>query len=183
MRLCGFEAGLDRPLFLIAGPCVIESESLALESAARLKEITGRLGVPFIYKSSFDKANRSSGASYRGPGREEGLRVLERVRREVGVPVLTDVHEDTPLDEVAAVADVQFRDYEMPANSDSNFWTYHEARGQLADIAAYKRYIARMRELGWEAVAGDALMMNAYLAAERSTWAKLIKDIGLTADF
>jgi 2-dehydro-3-deoxyphosphooctonate aldolase (KDO 8-P synthase) len=106
MRLCGFEAGLDRPLFLIAGPCVIESESLALESAARLKEITGRLGVPFIYKSSFDKANRSSGASYRGPGREEGLRVLERVRREVGVPVLTDVHEDTPLDEVAAVADV-----------------------------------------------------------------------------
>ena len=106
MRLCGFEAGLDRPLFLIAGPCVIESESIALESAARLKEITGRLGVPFIYKSSFDKANRSSGASYRGPGREEGLRVLERVRREVGVPVLTDVHEDTPLDEVAAVADV-----------------------------------------------------------------------------
>lgn len=106
MRLCGFEAGLDRPLFLIAGPCVIESESLALESAARLKEITGRLGVPFIYKSSFDKANRSSGASYRGPGREEGLRVLERVRRDVGVPVLTDVHEDTPLDEVAAVADV-----------------------------------------------------------------------------
>lgn len=106
MHLCGFEVGLDRPLFLIAGPCVIESESLALESAARLKEITGRLGVPFIYKSSFDKANRSSGASYRGPGREEGLRVLERVRREVGVPVLTDVHEDTPLDEVAAVADV-----------------------------------------------------------------------------
>jgi 2-dehydro-3-deoxyphosphooctonate aldolase (KDO 8-P synthase) len=106
MRLCGFEVGLDRPLFLIAGPCVIESEALALETAARLKDITGRLGVPFIYKSSFDKANRSSGASYRGPGLDEGLRILERVRREVGVPVLTDVHEDTPLGAVAAVVDV-----------------------------------------------------------------------------
>jgi 2-dehydro-3-deoxyphosphooctonate aldolase (KDO 8-P synthase) len=106
MRLCGFEVGLDRPFFLIAGPCVIESEGLALETAARLQAITGRLGIPFIYKSSFDKANRSSGASFRGPGLEQGLRILERVRREVGVPVLTDVHEDTPLAEVAAVVDV-----------------------------------------------------------------------------
>ena len=106
MNLCGFQAGLEQPLFLIAGPCVIESEALALETAGRLKEITAGLGIPFIYKSSFDKANRSSHRSYRGPGLAEGLRILERVRSQVGVPVLTDVHEDTPLDEVAAVADV-----------------------------------------------------------------------------
>ena len=106
MELCGFEVGLDRPFFLIAGPCVIEGEGLALETAAALRDITARLGIPFIYKSSFDKANRSSHRSFRGPGLEEGLRILERVREEVGVPVLTDVHEDTPLDEVAAVVDV-----------------------------------------------------------------------------
>jgi 2-dehydro-3-deoxyphosphooctonate aldolase (KDO 8-P synthase) len=106
MRLCGFEVGLDRPLFLIAGPCVIESEALAMETAAQLKDITQRLGIGFIYKSSFDKANRSSGDSYRGPGIEQGLRILQRVKNEVGVPVLTDVHEDTPLDEVADVVDV-----------------------------------------------------------------------------
>jgi 2-dehydro-3-deoxyphosphooctonate aldolase (KDO 8-P synthase) len=106
MKLCGFDAGLDRPLFLIAGPCVIEGEQLALETAQALKDMTGRLGVNFIYKSSFDKANRSSGKSFRGPGMEKGLAILERVRSEVGVPVLTDVHEDTPLGEVAAVVDV-----------------------------------------------------------------------------
>ena len=106
MQLCGFEVGADRPVFLIAGPCVIESEALALETSAALKTMTDALGIPFIYKSSFDKANRSSAASYRGPGIEEGLRILERVRREVGVPVLTDVHEDTPMDEVASVVDV-----------------------------------------------------------------------------
>ena len=106
MQLCGFEVGADRPLFLIAGPCVIESETLAMETSAALREIAAGLGIPFIYKSSFDKANRSSAASYRGPGVEQGLRILERVRREVGVPVLTDVHEDTPLDEVASVVDV-----------------------------------------------------------------------------
>ncbi|HNW77456.1 MAG TPA: 3-deoxy-8-phosphooctulonate synthase [Candidatus Competibacteraceae bacterium] len=106
MRLCGFEIGLDRPLFLIAGPCVIESESLALDTAGQLKEITARLGIPFIYKSSFDKANRSSHQSYRGPGLEEGLKILETVKAQIGVPVLTDVHEYTPLHEVAAVADV-----------------------------------------------------------------------------
>ena len=106
MRLCGFEVGLDRPLFLIAGPCVIESEQLALDTAGRLKEMAGRLGVPFIYKSSFDKANRSSGQSFRGPGLEEGLKILETVKREIGVPVLTDVHEYTPLEQVAAVVDV-----------------------------------------------------------------------------
>ncbi len=106
MRLCGFEAGIDQPLFLIAGPCVIESEKLILDTAATLKDMTARLGIPFIFKASFDKANRSSAASFRGPGLEEGLRILERVKTELGLPVLTDVHEDTPLDEVAAVIDV-----------------------------------------------------------------------------
>jgi 2-dehydro-3-deoxyphosphooctonate aldolase (KDO 8-P synthase) len=106
MKLCGFEVGLDRPLFLIAGTCVIESEQSALEVATCLKGITEQLGIPFIYKSSFDKANRSSHTSFRGPGLEEGLRILQKVKDEVGVPVLTDVHEDTPLDEVAEVADV-----------------------------------------------------------------------------
>lgn len=106
MKLCHFEAGLDQPLFLIAGPCVIESEAMALETSSALKEMTDRLGIPFIYKSSFDKANRSSGDSFRGPGMEEGLRILEKVREDVGVPVLTDVHEDTPFDEVASVVDV-----------------------------------------------------------------------------
>ncbi|MFZ1386418.1 MAG: 3-deoxy-8-phosphooctulonate synthase [Thiolinea sp.] len=106
MQLCGFEVGLDRPFFLISGPCSIEGDGLALETAQKLKEITARLGVPFIYKSSFDKANRSSHTSRRGVGIEEGLRILERVKREVGVPVLTDVHEDTPMDEVASVVDV-----------------------------------------------------------------------------
>jgi len=106
MRLCGFEAGLDRPLFLIAGPCVVESRELAMETAGRLKEITARLGVPFIYKSSYDKANRSSLQSFRGLGRETGLAILDDVRRTIGVPVLTDIHEDSPLAEVAAAVDV-----------------------------------------------------------------------------
>lgn len=106
MKLCGFEAGLDEPFFLIAGPCVIESEQLALETAQRLKEITNRLGINFIYKSSFDKANRSSIDSFRGPGIEEGLRILQLVKETVGVPVLTDVHEDTDVQAVAEIVDV-----------------------------------------------------------------------------
>ncbi|MGR6034392.1 MAG: 3-deoxy-8-phosphooctulonate synthase [Candidatus Nitrosoglobus sp.] len=106
MELCEFEVGLERPLFLIAGPCVIESEQLALDTAGKLKEITGRLGIPFIYKSSFDKANRTAAESFRGPGIELGLRILEKVKHTFGIPVLTDVHEDTPLSEVAAVVDV-----------------------------------------------------------------------------
>ncbi len=106
MQLCGFEVGLDRPLFLIAGPCVIESEQLALDTAGQLAEICQELGIPFIYKSSFDKANRTSGSSYRGPGLEGGLAILEKVKQQIGVPVLTDVHEDTPFAEVAAVVDV-----------------------------------------------------------------------------
>jgi 2-dehydro-3-deoxyphosphooctonate aldolase (KDO 8-P synthase) len=106
MNLCGFKVGLDAPFFLIAGPCVIESEELALSTATQLKAIAGALDIPFIYKSSFDKANRSSANSFRGPGMEAGLRILQKVKDEVQVPVLTDVHEDTPLDEVAAVVDV-----------------------------------------------------------------------------
>ena len=106
MKLTHFEAGNDRPIFLIAGTCVVESEAMAVDTAGTLKEICGELGVPFIYKSSFDKANRSSAGSFRGPGMEEGLRILGEVREQVGVPVLTDVHEDTPMDEVASVVDV-----------------------------------------------------------------------------
>ncbi len=106
MNLCGFNIGLDQPFFLIAGPCVIESMQLQLDTAGQLKEITTRLGIPFIFKSSFDKANRSSGTSFRGPGMAEGLKVLGEVRRRIGVPVLTDVHEYTPMDEVASVVDV-----------------------------------------------------------------------------
>jgi 2-dehydro-3-deoxyphosphooctonate aldolase (KDO 8-P synthase) len=106
MKLCGHEVGVDRPLFLIAGPDTLESEQLCLDVAGTLKEHTARLGMPYVFKGSFDKANRSSGASYRGPGMEEGLRILEAVKTRAGVPVLTDVHEDTPLAEVAAVVDV-----------------------------------------------------------------------------
>jgi len=106
VRLLNFTVGPREPLFLIAGPCVVESEALVLETAGRLKELTARLSVPFIFKSSFDKANRSSRASFRGPGIEEGLRILAEVKRQLQVPVLTDVHEDTPLSEVAEVVDV-----------------------------------------------------------------------------
>lgn len=106
MKLCGFEAGLDRPMFLIAGPDTLESEQMCLDVAGYLKEKTAKLGMPYVFKGSFDKANRTSGKSYRGPGMEEGLRMLESIKRQIGVPVLTDVHEDTPLSEVAAVVDV-----------------------------------------------------------------------------
>ncbi len=106
MKLCDYEVGNDQPIFLIAGTCVIESETMSIDVAGRLKETCEKLGVPYIYKSSFDKANRSSKSGFRGPGMEEGLRVLGEVRRQLGVPVLTDVHEDTPMDEVADVVDV-----------------------------------------------------------------------------
>ena len=106
MKLAGFTVGAREPLFLIAGPCVIESEALVLSTAERLKAIAAKLAIPFVFKASFDKANRSSLGSFRGLGLEQGLRILERVREELGLPVLTDVHEDTPLDEVAAVVDV-----------------------------------------------------------------------------
>jgi len=106
MNLCGFEVGADQPFFLIAGTCVVESEASAVDTAGTLKEITSELGIPFIYKSSYDKANRSSKDGFRGPGMEEGLRILAEVKRQLGIPILTDVHEDTPLNEVVEVADV-----------------------------------------------------------------------------
>jgi 2-dehydro-3-deoxyphosphooctonate aldolase (KDO 8-P synthase) len=106
VKLCGFEAGLDQPLFLIAGPCVVESRELQAETAGRLKEICGRLGVPFIFKSSYDKANRSSGKSFRGLGMDKGLEILAYVRKEIGVPILTDVHDEDEVKPVAAVVDV-----------------------------------------------------------------------------
>ncbi len=106
MKLCGFDAGADQPFFLIAGTCVVESETMAIDTAGELKEITAELAIPFIYKSSFDKANRSSQAGFRGPGMEEGLRILSEVKSQLGVPVLTDVHEETPFSEVASVVDV-----------------------------------------------------------------------------
>lgn len=106
MKLCGFNVGLDQPFFLIAGPCVIESEQLQMDTAGTLKEITGSLGIPFIFKSSYDKANRSSGTTFRGPGMHKGLEILAKVKRELGVPVLTDVHSDADIAAVAAVVDV-----------------------------------------------------------------------------
>ena len=106
MKLCHFEAANDRPIFLIAGTCVVESEQMTLDTAGTLKEITSELGIPFIYKSSFDKANRSSRDGFRGPGMEEGLRILAEVKKQLDLPILTDVHEDTPMDEVADVVDV-----------------------------------------------------------------------------
>lgn len=106
MKLCHFEAGQDKPFFLISGPCVVESEKLTMEIATTLKELTDELGIPYIFKASFDKANRSSHDSFRGPGMEEGLRILEKVKTDLEVPVITDIHEDTPLDEVASVVDV-----------------------------------------------------------------------------
>jgi 2-dehydro-3-deoxyphosphooctonate aldolase (KDO 8-P synthase) len=106
VKLCGFEVGSDRPFFLIAGPCVVESEGLVLDIAGRMQEITSALDIPYIFKASYDKANRSSRASFRGPGLKQGLRILAEVKRQLGLPVLTDVHEDTPLAEVASVVDV-----------------------------------------------------------------------------
>lgn len=106
MNICGFQVGLDQPFFLIAGPCVIESQQLALDTAGYMKEVTDRLGINYVYKSSFDKANRSSHNSFRGPGLEQGLAILAEVKKQIGVPVLTDVHEDTPMDEVASVVDI-----------------------------------------------------------------------------
>jgi len=106
LKLCGYEVGLDRPLFLIAGPCVVESEQLQIDVAGRLKDMTAALAIPFVFKSSYDKANRSSHASFRGPGMDEGLRILAEVRRQVGVPVLTDVHEESEIEAVASVVDV-----------------------------------------------------------------------------
>ncbi|MCS6763172.1 MAG: 3-deoxy-8-phosphooctulonate synthase [Candidatus Protistobacter heckmanni] len=106
MKLCGFEAGLDQPFFLIAGTCVVESREMAMDTAGKLKELTAELGINFIYKSSYDKANRSSGKSFRGPGRDKGLKILAEVKKQIGVPVMTDVHTEAEIPEVASVVDV-----------------------------------------------------------------------------
>ena len=158
MKLCGFEAGIDQPLFLIAGPCVIESEQLALDTAGRLKELCAGLGLPFIYKSSFDKANRTSSKSFRGPGLEEGLRILGEVKKQIGVPVLTDVHEDTPLAEVAAVVDVLqtpaflVRQTNFIQNVARQGIPVNIKKGQFQAPWDMKNVVAKVRETGNEQI-------------------------------
>jgi 2-dehydro-3-deoxyphosphooctonate aldolase (KDO 8-P synthase) len=158
MKLAGFEAGIDRPFFLIAGPCVVESAALTEEVAGRLKEITTRLGVPFIFKASYDKANRSSRASFRGPGISEGLKVLSEVRRKFNVPVLTDVHEDTPMAEVAAVVDVLqtpaflCRQTNFIVNTASQGKPVNIKKGQFLSPWEMKNVVEKARSTGNEAI-------------------------------
>src|SRR6266436_6237365 len=158
MRLTGHEVGAGRPLFLIAGPCVIEGAALTQEIAGRLKEITSRLGVPFIFKASYDKANRSSGASFRGPGIEAGLKILDDVRRAIGVPVLTDVHEDTPLAEVAAVVDVLqtpaflCRQTNFIVNTASQGKPVNIKKGQFLSPWEMKNVVDKARSTGNDAI-------------------------------
>lgn len=192
MKLCGFEAGPDQPLFLIAGTCVIESEASALETAAALKKITDELNIPLIYKSSFDKANRSSAKSFRGPGIEEGLRILEKVKTEIGVPVLTDVHEDTPLDEVAAVVDVLqtpaflCRQTNFIANVAACQLPVNIKKGQFLSPWEMDNVVAKARATGNEAVMvcergysfgyNNLISDMRSLAAMRSTGAPVVFD-------
>jgi len=158
MQLTGHEVGADRPLFLIAGPCVIEGAALTEEIAGRLKEITARLGVPFIFKASYDKANRSSRASFRGPGIDAGLKVLEHVRSRIGVPVLTDVHEDTPLAEVAAVVDVLqtpaflCRQTNFIVNTASQGKPVNIKKGQFLSPWEMQNVVEKARSTGNEAI-------------------------------
>jgi 2-dehydro-3-deoxyphosphooctonate aldolase (KDO 8-P synthase) len=158
MRFCGFEVGHDRPFFLIAGPCVIESEALVVEVAGRMRELTRELGIPYVFKASYDKANRSSKGSFRGPGLEEGLRILGEVRRQVGVPVLTDVHEDTPLAEVAAVVDVLqtpaflCRQTNFIVNAASQGKPVNIKKGQFLSPWEMKNVIEKARSTGNEQV-------------------------------
>jgi 2-dehydro-3-deoxyphosphooctonate aldolase (KDO 8-P synthase) len=158
MKLAGHEVGPDRPFFLIAGPCVIESQTLVESVAGRLREITSRLGIPYIFKASFDKANRSSKDSFRGPGLEAGLKILEAVRRTVGVPVLTDVHEDTPLNEVAAVVDVLqtpaflVRQTNFILNVASQGKPVNIKKGQFLSPWEMKNVVEKARSTGNEAI-------------------------------
>jgi len=158
MKLAGYEVGITRPFFLIAGPCVIEGPTLTQEIAGRLKEITGRLGIPYVFKASYDKANRSSRASYRGPGMDEGLKILESVRRAIGVPVLTDVHEDTPLAEVAAVVDVLqtpaflCRQTNFIVNTASQGKPVNIKKGQFLSPWEMKNVVDKARSTGNEGV-------------------------------
>jgi 2-dehydro-3-deoxyphosphooctonate aldolase (KDO 8-P synthase) len=173
MKLCGFEVGLDRPFFLIAGPCVIESRELAFETAGRLKDIATSLGIPFIYKSSFDKANRSSGRSYRGPGMDEGLAILSDVRRELGVPVLTDVHEIDQIPEVAAVVDVLQTPAFLVRQTDfiravaSSGKPVNIKKGQFLAPHDMKHVVDKAREAAIEAAGGDADAADLIMVCER----------------
>jgi 2-dehydro-3-deoxyphosphooctonate aldolase (KDO 8-P synthase) len=158
MKLGGHEVGVDRPFFLIAGPCVIESPTLTQEIAGRLKEITTRLGIAFVFKASFDKANRSSAGSFRGPGVAAGLKVLDDVRRALGVPVLTDVHEDTPLAEVAAVVDVLqtpaflCRQTNFIINAASCGKPVNIKKGQFLSPAEMQNVVTKARSTGNDAI-------------------------------
>jgi 2-dehydro-3-deoxyphosphooctonate aldolase (KDO 8-P synthase) len=158
MKLAGQDVGVRAPFFLIAGPCVIESPALTQDIAGRLKEITARLRIPFVFKASYDKANRSARASYRGPGIEEGLKVLENVRRAIGVPVLTDVHEDTPLSEVAAVVDVLqtpaflCRQTNFIVNAASQGKPVNIKKGQFLSPWEMKNVVDKARSTGNESI-------------------------------
>ncbi len=173
MRLAGFTVGLDRPLFLIAGPCVIESRELAMETAGRLKEIAGALNIPFIYKSSFDKANRSSGASFRGPGMAEGLKILSDVRTAIGVPVLTDIHDIEQIPEVAAAVDV----LQTPAFlcRQTDFIRAVAAcgkpvnikKGQFLAPGDMKQVAIKAREAALESTGGDEHLADRIMVCER----------------
>ena len=165
MKLCGFEAGLDRPLFLIAGPCVIESREMAMETAGRLKEIAAAVGIPFIYKSSYDKANRTSGQSFRGLGVEQGLRILADVRRDIGVPVLTDIHDTPGIAEAAAVVDVLQTPAFLCRQTDfiracaSAGKPVNIKKGQFLSPWEMKNVVAKAREAALEAGYADNIMV------------------------
>ena len=173
MKLCGFEAGLDRPLFLIAGPCVVESRQLALDTAGELKEICRELGVPFIYKSSYDKANRSSSQSFRGLGMDEGLGILAEVRKQIGVPVLTDVHEIADVAEVAAAIDVLQTPAFLCRQTDfihavaSAGRPVNIKKGQFLAPGDMKNVVAKAREAARSAHPNDPEAADSILVCER----------------
>lgn len=173
MKLCGFDVGLDRPFFLIAGPCVIESREMAFETAGQLKEITSRLGLPFIYKSSFDKANRSSGKSYRGPGMEQGLQILSDVRAELGVPVLTDVHDTAQIADAAAAVDVLQTPAFLVRQTDfiravaSCGKPVNIKKGQFQAPTDMKQVIMKAREAALESTNGDEAAADRLMVCER----------------
>jgi len=173
MNLCGFEVGLDRPFFLIAGPCVIESRELAFETAGQLKEIAQSLGIPFIYKSSFDKANRSSGRSYRGPGMDEGLAILSDVRRTLEVPVLTDVHDAAQIDAVAAAVDILQTPAFLVRQTDfiravaASGKPVNIKKGQFLAPQDMKHVVDKARESAIEAAGGDLAAGDRIMVCER----------------
>jgi 2-dehydro-3-deoxyphosphooctonate aldolase (KDO 8-P synthase) len=173
MKLCGFEVGLDRPLFLIAGPCVIESRTMAFETAGRLIEITGKLGIPFIYKSSFDKANRSSGSSFRGPGIDQGLAILADLRAQLKVPVLTDVHDTGHVAEVAAVVDVLQTPAFLARQTDfiravaTAGRPVNIKKGQFLAPGDMKHVVDKARAAAIEAAGGDSTAGDHIMVCER----------------